>query len=88
LLEVQELFFGEVELVAFAALGAAAATCGKLKADLYILAFEWETWDLGKVVDANAFVDVYASKKNTFGLVGLIGTAVTAAPRGGVTTAV
>jgi hypothetical protein len=59
--------FGEVEFVAFAAIGAAAdaaaAACGELKkADLSVLAFERETWDLGEVVDSDAFVDVYANK--------------------------
>jgi hypothetical protein len=45
--------------------------CGKLQVDLSVLAFVWETWDLGKVVDANVFVDVYANE-NTSGLIGLI----------------
>jgi hypothetical protein len=49
-----------VEFVAFAIIGedaaAAAAACGKkFKVDLSVLIFEWESWDLDKVVDADAF---------------------------------
>jgi hypothetical protein len=55
-----------VEFAAFAAGGAAAATCGELEVDLSILAFEWEIWDLGKVVYADAIVDVFVNE-NTSG---------------------
>lgn len=51
-----------MEFVAFAIIGedaaaaAAAAACGKkFKVDLSVLIFEWESWDLDKVVDADAF---------------------------------
>jgi hypothetical protein len=74
------------EFVAFARVGAAAAAYGKLKADLPVLAFQWETWNHDKVVEANACVDVYA-KENASGLVGLIGATVTVT-HGLVTTVV
>ncbi len=61
-----------MEFVALASVGAAAADCGERS----ILAFERETWNLGKPVNAGAFVDVYAIK-NT--VAGLIGVAVTVA---------
>jgi hypothetical protein len=49
----------------------------RTKAHFSILALEWETWNLGKAVNAGAVVDVYTIK-NTFA--SLIGVAVTAAP--------
>lgn len=54
-LKVRKFVSMEVEVVAFAAIGAAAAAWGKLKVDLSVLALEWESWDVGKVVDTDAF---------------------------------